>query len=102
MDHFPSELSGGENQRVAIARALVTNPAIILCDEPTGNLDSETGKRIFTLLRNLSETRGKTVVVVTHNSVVAEIAHRVVRLRDGKITEVTSNPRPENPEALTW
>jgi putative ABC transport system ATP-binding protein len=102
MNHFPSELSGGENQRVAIARALATDPAIILCDEPTGNLDSETGKRIFKLLRGLNETRQKTVVVVTHNSVIAEIAHRVVRLRDGKITEIAANAQPKDPEELTW
>jgi putative ABC transport system ATP-binding protein len=102
LNHFPSELSGGENQRVAIARALATDPTIILCDEPTGNLDSETGKRIFKLLRSLNEARQKTVVVVTHNSVIGEIAHRIVRLRDGKIAEISSNTRPKDPEELTW
>jgi putative ABC transport system ATP-binding protein len=102
LDHFPSELSGGENQRVAIARALATDPAIILCDEPTGNLDSETGKRIFTLLRELNGTKQKTVIVVTHNALIAQIANRVVRLRDGRITEVLTNDSPKDPVELQW
>lgn len=102
LNHFPAELSGGENQRVAIARALSTDPAIILCDEPTGNLDSETGKRIFMLLRDLNSIRRKTVVVVTHNSVIGEIAHRIVHLRDGRIAEISFNSRPRNPEELIW
>ena len=102
MKHFPSELSGGENQRVAIARALATDPSVLLCDEPTGNLDFETGKRIFKLLRTLNETRQKVVVVVTHNSAIGAIAHRVVRLRDGRLTEVVRNNHPLDPEELKW
>jgi len=102
MDHFPSELSGGENQRVAIARALATDPPVILCDEPTGSLDFETGKRIFKLLRELNETKLKTVVVVTHNSAIGEIAHRIVRLRDGKVAEVIQNAHPLDPDELKW
>jgi len=102
MKHFPSELSGGENQRVAIARALATDPSVLLCDEPTGNLDFETGKRIFKLLRTLNETRQKVVVVVTHNSAIGTIAHRVVRLRDGRLTEVVRNNHPLDPEELKW
>jgi putative ABC transport system ATP-binding protein len=102
MNHFPSELSGGENQRVAIARALATDPPLILCDEPTGSLDFETGKRIFKLLRELNETKLKTVVVVTHNSAIGEIAHRIVRLRDGKVAEVIQNAHPLDPEQLKW
>ncbi len=102
MDHFPSELSGGENQRVAIARALATDPSIILCDEPTGSLDFETGKRIFKLLRVLNEEKLKTVVVVTHNSAIGEIAHRIVRMRDGRVAEIIRNAHPLDPEELKW
>jgi len=100
--HFPSELSGGENQRVAIARALATNPSVLLCDEPTGSLDYETGKLIYRLLRDLNKDSGKVVVVVTHNSAVGDIADRVVRLRDGGIVEVVRNANPLDPEALRW
>ena len=102
LNHFPSELSGGENQRVAIARALATDPSVILCDEPTGSLDYETGKRIFKLLRTLNETKRKTVVVVTHNSAIGDIAHRIVRLRDGSIAEIIRNDHPLDPENLKW
>jgi len=102
MNHFPSELSGGENQRVAIARALATDPSVILCDEPTGSLDFETGKRIFKLLRVLNEEKLKTVVVVTHNSAIGDIAHRIVRLRDGMVAEITRNAHPLDPEKLKW
>jgi putative ABC transport system ATP-binding protein len=102
MGHFPSELSGGENQRVAIARALATDPPLLLCDEPTGNLDFETGKHIFQLLRKLSEEKRKTVCVVTHNSAIGNIAQRVIRLRDGKISEIIRNEHPIDPEELQW
>jgi putative ABC transport system ATP-binding protein len=102
MDHFPSELSGGENQRVAIARALATDAPLLLCDEPTGSLDFETGKRIYKLLRDLNERQLKTVVVVSHNAAVGDIGHRIVRLRDGKITEIISNAHPMDPEDLKW
>lgn len=102
MKHFPSELSGGENQRVAIARALVTDPPILVCDEPTGNLDFETGKRIYKLLKVLNETRRKVVVVVSHNSAIGDIAHRVVHLHDGKVAQITHNTHPLDPEELKW
>lgn len=102
VNHFPSELSGGENQRVAIARALATDPAIMLCDEPTGSLDFETGKRIFKLLRELNKTQQKTLVVVTHNAPVGEIADRVLKLRDGRIAETITNKHPLDPDKLEW
>ncbi len=101
-DHFPSELSGGEQQRVAIARALVTDPPLVLCDEPTGNLDEETGKRVLALMRRLGQERNKTFAVVSHNSVIGEMADRVVRLRDGRIADVHVNETPAGPEELHW
>ncbi len=100
--HFPSELSGGEQQRVAIARALVTDPPLVLCDEPTGNLDEETGKRVLGLMRRLGQERNKTFAVVSHNSVIGEMADRVVRLRDGRIASVTVNETPAEPEEISW
>lgn len=102
MGHFPGELSGGENQRVAIARALATDPPVILCDEPTGSLDYETGKRIFKLLRTLNQTRHKTIVVVTHNAPVGAIADRLIRMRDGRIAGETRNDQPMDPDNLEW
>jgi putative ABC transport system ATP-binding protein len=102
MTHFPGELSGGENQRVAIARSLATDPPLILCDEPTGSLDFETGKRIFKLLRTLNQNRHKTVVVVTHNAPVGAIADRVVRMRDGNIVGIVKNDQPLDPDKLEW
>lgn len=102
MNHFPSELSGGENQRVAIARALATDPSVLLCDEPTGSLDYETGKRIYKLLRDLNQSRGKVVVVVTHNAPVGAIADRIIRLRDGRVADITRNEAPLDPEKLEW
>jgi putative ABC transport system ATP-binding protein len=102
MNHFPSELSGGENQRVAIARALATDPSVLLCDEPTGSLDYETGKRIYKLLRDLNQSRGKVVVVVTHNAPVGAIANRIIRLRDGRVADITRNEAPLDPEKLEW
>ena len=86
-DHLPSQLSGGEQQRVAIARALANEPRVLLADEPTGNLDSETGEEIVGLLRALCEDRGQTIVLITHNTPLAETAHRLVRLQDGALVE---------------
>jgi len=101
-DRFPSELSGGEQQRVAIARALVKNPPILLCDEPTGELDNETGKRILSVLRNINQKEEKTVVFVTHNSAIAQMADKVVRLRNGEIHRVEHNDNPLKPEEVEW
>jgi putative ABC transport system ATP-binding protein len=102
MEHFPGELSGGENQRVAVARALATDPPVILCDEPTGSLDFETGKRIFKLLRTLNQSSHKTIIVVTHNAPVGAIADRLIRMRDGRILQVTRNEQPLDPDGLEW
>ncbi len=100
--HFPAELSGGENQRVAIARALATDPTVMLCDEPSGSLDFETGKHIFKLLRDLNQHSSKVMCVVTHNAPIGEIADRVIRLRDGKIADITVNEHPLDPDELRW
>jgi putative ABC transport system ATP-binding protein len=89
-DHLPSQLSGGEQQRVAIARALANEPNVILADEPTGNLDSETGDGIIELLTSLSEERGQTVVLITHDPTIAARARRVLRMRDGRLVETAA------------
>ena len=99
-DHFPSQLSGGEQQRVAIARALVKNPKILLCDEPTGALDSKTGKKIIKLLKDLNKKKDKIVVVVTHNAAIAEIADRVIKLSDGKVVSDITNKNPKSIEEI--
>ncbi|GBC93275.1 Lipoprotein-releasing system ATP-binding protein LolD [bacterium HR15] len=101
-DHFPGELSGGEQQRIAIARALVTRPPILLCDEPTGELDSATGKRILRLLRELNQQEGQTIVLVTHNTVIAKIADHVIHLRDGRVDSERYPTQPAEMEALQW
>jgi len=101
-DRFPSELSGGEQQRVSIARALVKNPPILLCDEPTGELDNETGKRILSVLRRINKDEAKTVVFVTHNSAIAQMADKVIRLKDGEIHRIEHNDNPIDPETVEW
>lgn len=101
-DHFPSQMSGGEQQRVAIARALAKNPELLLCDEPTGALDFDTGKRVLRLLVDAKQQMNKTVVIITHNGAIAEVADRVVRLRSGEVVEVHVNARPAPPEEITW
>ena len=102
MDHFPSQLSGGEQQRVAIARALAKNPELLLCDEPTGALDFETGKLVLRLLVDLRKQLGKTILIITHNGAIAQVADRVVRLRSGEIHEMHPNLEPVPPEDITW
>ncbi len=100
--HFPSQLSGGEQQRVAIARAVAKNPEILLCDEPTGALDFATGKKVLRLLVDLNSKLGKTVIVITHNSALAQVADRVTYLRSGGISEDHMNQKPIPPEEVTW
>jgi putative ABC transport system ATP-binding protein len=101
-DHFPAQMSGGEQQRVAIARALAKNPEMLLCDEPTGALDFETGKKVLRLLVDLKNSLGKTVLIITHNGAIAEAADRVIRLRSGEVVEVHGNPHPRPPEEIVW
>lgn len=101
-NHFPSQLSGGEQQRVAIARAVAKNPELLLCDEPTGALDFETGKMVLRLLVDLKNSLGKTVLVITHNVAIAECADRVVHLRSGEIIGLDVNPHPKPPEEIVW
>jgi putative ABC transport system ATP-binding protein len=101
-DHFPSQLSGGEQQRVAIARALAKNPELLLCDEPTGALDFETGKKVLRLLVDLKNELGKTIMVITHNGALADAADRIVRLRSGEIIEMHDNEQPKPPEEIVW
>lgn len=100
--HFPSQLSGGEQQRVAIARALVKNPDILLCDEPTGSLDFSTSIQVLSLLREFSTEYRKTVVLITHNTAIAQIADRVFYLKDGRLTNIKENSAPLPPEKVNW
>jgi putative ABC transport system ATP-binding protein len=102
VDHFPSQLSGGEQQRVAIARAIAKQPSVLLCDEPTGALDSATGIRVLEAVRNVNATMGSTTLLITHNAAVADMADRVVILSDGNIKEERHNEHPIDPNELSW
>ncbi len=102
MEHFPSQMSGGEQQRVAIARALAKNPGVLLCDEPTGALDYETGIRILALLRELNCDYGTTVIIITHNLAVADMGDRMLRMRSGQIVEQRENEEPLPAERIVW
>ena len=102
MHNFPAQLSGGEQQRVSIARAIAKNPKILLCDEPTGALDYNTGKQILSLLHGICRSDGKTVIVITHNSAITAIADRVVTVRNGRIESCVTETDPIPPEELEW
>ena len=100
--NFPSQLSGGEQQRVAIARALAKNPKLLLCDEPTGALDYQTGKAILQLLQDTGRRTGMTVVIITHNGALTAMADRVIRVRSGTVTSVTLNEHPQDIQEIEW
>jgi putative ABC transport system ATP-binding protein len=100
--HFPSQLSGGEQQRVAIARAIAKRPAVLLCDEPTGALDSSTGIAVLEALDRVNRELGTTTVIITHNVVQGEIAQRIIRLKDGLIKDIKKNEHRKSPRELTW
>lgn len=102
MNSFPSQLSGGEQQRVAIARAIAKNPKLLLCDEPTGALDSVTGQKIIELLQKNCKEMGMTTVLITHNSVIAEIADKVIRIKNGSVSDITLNKAPKKAGEIVW
>jgi len=100
--NFPSQLSGGEQQRVAIARALAKNPKLLLCDEPTGALDYQTGKAILQLLQDTGRRTGMTIVIITHNGALTDMADRVIRVRNGTVESVSKNPNPKDIAEIEW
>ncbi len=102
LNNFPAQLSGGEQQRVSIARALCKNPALLLCDEPTGALDSRTGEQVLSLLTHVSRTFHTTVVIITHNASIAQLGNRVIRMRNGSVWQVEMNDSPADAESITW
>ena len=102
MNNFPAQLSGGEQQRVSIARALAKNPKILLCDEPTGALDYNTGKAILKLLHDTCRSTGTTVIIITHNQAICAMADRVIKIKNGKVTENSVNPEPLPAERIEW
>ncbi len=102
INNFPSQLSGGEQQRVAIARAVAKNPKLLLCDEPTGALDYKTGKQVLKVLQEMCRTQGMTVVMITHNSALADMGQKIIRVRSGKIESVTINENPKDIEEIEY
>jgi putative ABC transport system ATP-binding protein len=102
LDHFPSQLSGGEQQRVAIARAIAKRPEVLLCDEPTGALDYQTGKVVLEAIARINQELGTTAVVITHNVAIAGMADRVMHLADGRISATEHNPHKLTPSELSW
>lgn len=102
INNFPSQLSGGEQQRVAIARAVAKNPKILLCDEPTGALDYQTGKHVLKILQDMSREHGATVILVTHNVAISQIANRVIHMFDGKVKSMEINENPQDIDTIEW
>lgn len=102
MNNFPAQLSGGEQQRVSIARALAKSPKLLLCDEPTGALDYNTGKTILKLLQDTCREKGMTVVVITHNQAITPMADRVIKIKNSKVAKISLNPNPTPVENIEW
>jgi putative ABC transport system ATP-binding protein len=102
MDNFPAQLSGGEQQRVAIARAIAKQPKLLLCDEPTGALDYETGKQILSLLQDTCRNTGTTVIVITHNQAIAPMADRIIEINNAKVRAIRQNPQPKAVSEIEW
>jgi len=102
INNFPAQLSGGEQQRVAIARAIAKKPKLLLCDEPTGALDSKTGKKVLEVLQNVCEEYEITVVIITHNSIISQLANRIIKMKNGTIEEITINKKPKDIKEIDW
>ncbi|WP_045217013.1 ABC transporter ATP-binding protein [Desulfonatronovibrio magnus] len=102
LHHFPAQMSGGEQQRVAIARAIAKKPTVLMCDEPTGALDSRTGIKVLDVIQQVNAGIGTTTVVITHNEVIGKMAHRIVRISDGRISGIITNEHRASPEELEW
>ena len=102
MSNFPSQLSGGEQQRVSIARAVAKNPKLLLCDEPTGALDYETGKKILGMLKNICKNEHKLIIIVTHNQAIKDMADKVIHIKNGQVEKIVINENPKNIEEIEW